>query len=314
MRRSSKFRRIQCSIIEKKLSSLETGSGMTFLLANLSKEILFQPKSQKLVMKLVRHYDQHDRETDGAVHLNSMGPKLPTAFQKAGGQKFSDSDWVQYICERSNRTSVNGSSTAKIIQGHTSVNLIAPALMGHVAVPYKWKEFLFHEHTLRPGLIAGGRESKEGRQTIIFTPLNPFGDNPDEEEPCDDLSKPRKVHYHRKWKTSQDGVYWVNVSRAKDKGPQFWQARSHAVIENNSVPAHCINQVMSQKGEGTLFERLSTPRPAQKRVLKSAWQSQQQRSRKTHRRVLLRAPGNWCKKRNKALQQMMAQNCRASGN
>ena len=35
-------------------------------------------------------------------------------------------------------------------------------------------------------------------------------------------------------------------------------------------------QVISQKGERTLLERLSTTRPAQKIVLKSAWQSQQQ--------------------------------------
>ena len=33
---------------------------------------------------------------------------------------------------------------------------------------------------------------------------------------------------------------------------------------------------MSQKWERTLFERLSTPRPAPQIVLKSAWQSQQQ--------------------------------------
>ena len=66
---------------------------------------------------------------------------------------------------------------------------MAPELMGHVAIPYIWKEFLFHRgcsfdvtSILRSGLIAGGRESKEGRHTIFFTPLNPFGDNPDEEE------------------------------------------------------------------------------------------------------------------------------------
>ena len=61
---------------------------------------------------------------------------------------------------------------------------------------------------LKSGLFAGGRESKEGRQTIFFTPLKPFGDISDEEEPRDDLSKPRKVHYHSKWKSRQDAVYW----------------------------------------------------------------------------------------------------------
>ena len=46
----------------------------------------------KLVMRLVRHYFQHGRETYYAVHWKSMGPKLPKAFQKAGRQKLSDSD------------------------------------------------------------------------------------------------------------------------------------------------------------------------------------------------------------------------------
>ena len=59
-----------------------------------------------------------------------------------------------------------------------------------------------------------------------MTPLDPFGDNPDEEEPGDDLSKPRKVHYHSKWKNTQDAVNWVNLARAQDKGLRFWQTRS----------------------------------------------------------------------------------------
>ena len=103
------------------------------------------------------------------------------------------------------------------------MNLIAP-------VSYKWKEFLFHRECsfnvtsiLTSGLIAGGRESKAGRQTI-------FGYNPHEEESGNDPSKPRKVHYHSKWKNTQDAVYWVDLARAQDKGPRFWQTRSNAVI------------------------------------------------------------------------------------
>ena len=117
---------------------------------------------------------------------------------------------------------------------------------------------------------------EEGRQTVFFTPLNPFGDNPDDEEPSDDLLKPRKVYYHRKWKPRQDAVYWINFAQAQEKGLQFWQTRSHAIIVYNSVPADCIYKVISQKGERTLYERLSSPRPAPKIILKSAWQSQQQ--------------------------------------
>ena len=55
-------------------------------------------------MRLVRHFDPHERETGGAVHWKSMGPKLRKAFQKAGGQKFSDSDWLQHIYKGSNKT------------------------------------------------------------------------------------------------------------------------------------------------------------------------------------------------------------------
>ena len=92
-------------------------------------------------------------------------------------------------------------------------------------------------------------DEKAKKEDRPFTPLNPFGDNPDEEEPCDDLSKHRKVHYHSKWKTRQDAVYWINLARAQDKGLQFWQTRSHAIIENSSVPADCIYKVISQKGK-----------------------------------------------------------------
>ena len=220
----------------------------------------FEAEVSKLVMRQVRHHDQDERETAGAVHWNFMGPKLWKAFQKGRGQKFSDSDWLQYIYEGSNKTrfqccknSKNVSLYIRAVQGHTGANLVAPELMGHVAIPCKWKEFLFHrgssydvQSILRSGFIGGGRKSKEGRQTIFFTPLSPFVDNPDE-EPSDDLSKQRKVHYHSKWKPRQDAVYWINLARAQEKEQQFWQTRSHAVIGNSTVPSGCIYKVISQR-------------------------------------------------------------------
>ena len=96
--------------------------------------------------------------------------------------------------------------------------MIAPELMGHVAIPDNWKEFLFHrgfafniKSILEQGLTASGRESKEGRQTIFFTPPNHFGENSDEEELSDDLSVPRKVHYHSNWKHYQDAACRRNI-------------------------------------------------------------------------------------------------------
>ena len=59
----------------------------------------------KLVMRLVRRYDQDGREIDGAVHWNSMGPKLRNAFQKHGG-KDSDTDWLQLMYHGSSKNEV----------------------------------------------------------------------------------------------------------------------------------------------------------------------------------------------------------------
>ena len=87
-------------------------------------------------MKVRRHNDQNDRETDGAVHWNFMGPKLRKAFQKSGGRQFSDTDWLQHIYDGSNKmrfqyctTSENFLLFIRAIQGHTGGNLIAPKLM-----------------------------------------------------------------------------------------------------------------------------------------------------------------------------------------
>ena len=103
----------------------------------------FEAEVSKLVMRLVRRYDQDERETDGAVHWNSMCPKLRKAFEKAGGHKLSDSDWLQKIYKGSNKTRFWYCKNSRdvllyicAIQGHTGGNVIAPELMSHVAIPH----------------------------------------------------------------------------------------------------------------------------------------------------------------------------------
>ena len=54
-------------------------------------------------MRLVRRYDHDGGEIDGAVHWNSMGPKLRKAFLKNGNAEFSDHDWLQYIYSGSSK-------------------------------------------------------------------------------------------------------------------------------------------------------------------------------------------------------------------
>ena len=72
MRSSSKFRRIQCTLAQNKLFPLKKEGGVTFQPVNNSEEILLKLKSEKLVMILVRRYDQHEREADGSKTAKSV--------------------------------------------------------------------------------------------------------------------------------------------------------------------------------------------------------------------------------------------------
>ena len=114
------------------------------------------------------------------------------------------------------------------------------------------------------------REEKDkAQEAVFFTPLNPFGNDPDEEKPHDDHTVPQKVHYQTYWKRNQDAVYWIKLSRAQDQGLQFWQTKSFAIITYATVPGDCIDRVISQNGDRIIFERLATPRQAPKVTLKS---------------------------------------------
>ena len=95
--------------------------------------------------------------------------------------------------------------------------------MGHVAVLFNGKEFIFHlgcafhpKPILDAGLVAG-RESKDG-PTAFFTPVDPRGDEV-EEEFGGDLSKPRKVHHKTKWTHCQNDVCWIHLARAQEMEP-----------------------------------------------------------------------------------------------
>ena len=145
----------------------------------------------------------------------------------------------------------------RAIQGHTGGNLKAPEVMGHVALFHtQGKNSCFIDYALMMSLQSSNQDlsledetAKEDRPSSSFTPLKPFGDNPDKEEPSDDPSKPRKVYFYSKWKILRDAVCWINLAEHKTKD-------------------YCVRRLYLQsdfqKSEGTLFERFSTPRPAPK--------------------------------------------------
>ena len=105
----------------------------------------------KMVMRLLRHSDQDERDIDGAVRWNNVSPKLLRAFGHQEHEIFPQKIKFKHSHEGSDETrfeygesSRNSLVFLRAIQGHTGVQLMAPDLMGHVAIPCIWKEFVFH--------------------------------------------------------------------------------------------------------------------------------------------------------------------------
>ena len=225
-----------------------------------------------MVTRMVRHYDQDERQSDASLHWDAIRPVLLKAFAKHGARTFSDE---QEYCEDPQ----NSLAYFRAIHGHSGGRSSGPELMEYIRIPYNWTEFIFQrgcpssiQSILENGLIPGGKESDKGRQTVFFTPLNSFGGDSDEEETGDGHTVPQKVHYQSHWKRNQDAVHWVKLSRAQDQRIAFLASE---VTCNHRTRSH---RVISQNGDRTLFERLSTSRPAPKVKLKSNWHSQQQQS------------------------------------
>ena len=62
-------------------------------------------------------------------------------------------------------------------------------------------------------LIAGGKDTKEGRQTVFFTAVDPMTDS--QEDESYDVAKPRKVQCKTEWKVFPDAVYRINLKKKK---------------------------------------------------------------------------------------------------
>ena len=116
--------------------------------------------------------------------------------------------------------------------------------MGHVLLPKGWKEFTYQKgcsynmkSIMEHGLVAGGKQSREGRQTVLFSFLHPCGQDNEEEPIHDDMTVPRKFHDCSKWRHDQDAVCWVKWKEAQYLGLQCWQTKSDAIVVYQHVPS-----------------------------------------------------------------------------
>ena len=111
----------------------------------------------------------------------------------------------------------------RAIQGHSGGIFVSPRLMNYEMIPYTWKEFIYHVGRARDqysvavaGLVAGGKERK-GRQTIFFTPLDPFNSDVSEAELITDFQQ-RKLHYQIHWRPEHDASWRLSAKVESEKG------------------------------------------------------------------------------------------------
>ena len=184
MRDSQQLNRIFWAIIPMFIFRLPKGSGMTFLPTRIAKDTLWNPASRELVMKLVRHLDQKERETDGAVHWKSM--VRDTRFKNKGdgfiisGKEATNFDSIIV------RTPTTFYCTFASFKGTLETYVIAPEVMS-----------LFHSDGWNSCFI----------EVLLLREINPRGRH----------WIPWGDENNCKWKVSQDAVLWILLARHKKR-------------------------------------------------------------------------------------------------
>ena len=120
---------------------------------------------------------------------------------------------------------------------------------------------------------------------MFFTIVNPMeDDNCMEETPCD-FTKPRIVPYGHSWNPFQNTVYWCNLKLAQERGLQFYQTRSHAIVLYNTLPAVCIEKVVCMKTKDEIYQKVRLTPRVPRVVFKSNSQIGQQDQREQDART-----------------------------
>ena len=80
----------------------------------------------KMVTRMVRHYDQDERQTDAAHHWDTIRPVLLKACAQHGARDSSEKSWLRLIHEGNSKTrfeycesSKNSLAYNRAIQGHS---------------------------------------------------------------------------------------------------------------------------------------------------------------------------------------------------
>ena len=96
-------------------------------------------------------YDQDERQSDGSMHWDTIGPVLLKAFAKHGARDVSEKYWFFLIHEGSSKArieyceySTKSIANFRAIQGHSGGIPIDPELMGYVRISDDCKKYFDH--------------------------------------------------------------------------------------------------------------------------------------------------------------------------
>ena len=138
----------------------------------------------------------------------------------------------------------------RAVQGHSgSTN--NPALQDNVLLPESFTEFFYHVGNGRElrSIVNHGfdcKRSQSHRHAMFFTVVNPMDNQDGLGETLCDLSKARL-----------NTVFWCNLKLSQQRGLQFYQTRSNAVLLYDTLPAEFIEKAICMKTKDQLHQRES---------------------------------------------------------
>ena len=212
MRSKNLFLRIPCALW-KRLLLWDKRSGLTCLPTNGTKKMLFQPKSQNC-------------SCDWDVIMIKMKEKSTALFigirwdrdceMRSWSMEAQNSrTWIWYISWRSHKIRFQCCMSFKDKKNHRGSSFDCTSI-------------------LKSRLVAGGRTSKDGRQAVFFTPLNPkFENEQGEILTCDELHETKNGTLSKQMK---------NFSGLCLLGQFSQSTRRMITILADTVECHCCIQ------------------------------------------------------------------------
>ena len=170
--------------------------------------------------RTLRHRSLH-RDIDGAMEWNRLLPMLRRYYSEAS--RWTNQRWTNHLHKGSNKKRFQYYLDSdcfihymRAIQDHSVGNQVDPSLRDNVGILYIRSEYIYHvgssldlHSTIQPVLIERGKDTKEGRQAVFLTAVNPVTDA--QEDAPHDVTNPRKVSYKTEWKVYQDAVHWTHL-------------------------------------------------------------------------------------------------------